>query len=197
MTNRVLIIAYCSISLLFLVGVCLSFYDYSYYGYISDKIINWLWLVFTLLLIFRFWNKRIIKIYFFSLLSLLFLSIIPMGIPFFGILNYFTTIGDYQQIKLNRVYRLERTRAHALSMTKIFVYKKIGIFEKNICRADYATIIANVLNVDRLENSLDEETTTIQSASFINANLDSIGIEYQILNKTKIIYHKIGIAERY
>ena len=168
----------------------MTFYDYSYFGYYTDKIINWLWLGFTLIVINRFWKTKAIKIYFFSLLSFLLLSILPMAIPFFGILFYFTTIDDYQQIKLNSEYRIERTQQHALSMSRIYIYKRIGIFEKNICRPVYSEVIENILNVERAKNLFDEEKLSIQEAKLISANNDSIGIEYKISNKNKLIYHK-------
>jgi hypothetical protein len=113
-----------------------------------------------------------------------------MAIPFFGILFYFTTIDDYQQIKLNSEYRIERTQQHALSMSRIYIYKRIGIFEKNICRPVYSEVIENILNVERAKNLFDEEKLSIQEAKLISANNDSIGIEYKISNKNKLIYHK-------
>jgi hypothetical protein len=175
---------------MFLLGVFMTFYDYSYFGYYTDKIINWLWLVFTLIIINRFWKTKTIKIYFFSLLSFLLLSVLPMAIPFFGILFYFTTIDDYQQIKLDSEYRIERTQQQALSMSRIYIYKRIGILEKNICRPVYSEITENVLNVKSFENSFDEKELSIQEAKLVSANNDSIGIEYKISNKKKLIYHK-------
>jgi hypothetical protein len=53
-----------------------------------------------------------------------------MGIPFSGIIYYFSTIDDYQQIKLNKNYRIERTRQQALSIPRIYIYKENGILEK-------------------------------------------------------------------
>ncbi len=191
MTNKILFIFYFITTLIFLIGVVLSFYDYSYLGYYADKIINWLWLGFTFIVIFRFWKRKSIKVYFFSLLALIFLSILPMAIPFFGIANYFSTIGDYQQIELNSTYRIERTRQSALSMPQIYVYEKIGILEKNICRLSYSQIVEEILNIERYEASIDIEMLPIQDARLIGFKSDSIGIEYQISQKKKIIYHKL------
>lgn len=190
MTNRILTITYLTITLIFLLGVFMTFYDYSYFGYYTDKIINWLWLVFTLIIIIKFWKIKAIKVYFFSLLSFLLLSALPMAIPFFGILFYFTTIDDFQQINLNSEYRIERTKQQALSMPRIYIYKRIGIFEKNICRPVYSEIIENVINVERLKNSFDEKKLSIQDAKLISTTNDSVGIEYQISDSKKIIYHK-------
>lgn len=197
MANKILITTYLTFTLIFLLGVFMSFYDYSYYGYCTDKIINWIWLVLTVTLIFWFWRNKTTKIYFYSLLSFLLLSILPMAIPFFGILFYFTTIDDYQQIKLNSEYRIERTQQQVLSMSRIYVYKKTGIFEKNICRPAYSEIIENALNVERFKNSFDEEKLSIQEAKLVYTSNDSIGIEYKILNKKKLIYHKTANDDGY
>jgi hypothetical protein len=175
----------------------MSFYDYSLYGYYSDKIINWSWLFFTGTVIVWFWKKKLMRIYFYSLISLILLSILPMAIPFFGILYSFSTIDDYQQIKLNNTYRIERTKNQALSMPRIYIYERKGLIEKNICRPRYAEIIDNVLNIERDQEAIDEKGLSIQNAKLISFNKDSIGIEYQISGKKKIIYHKLKNEDGY
>ena len=120
-----------------------------------------------------------------------------MGIPFFGILYYFTTIGDYQQISLNNEYRIERTKQQPLSVPRIYVYKRSGIFEKNMCRPVYTEIIRNVLNAERIKNSFNEKNISIQDAKLVSVDNDSIAIEYQILGKQKLIYHKIKNDDGY
>ena len=195
MTNRILIITYLTFTLTFLLGVFISFYDFSFFGYWTDKIINWIWLVLTVTVIFWFWRNKMTKIYFYSLLTLILLSILPMAIPFFGIVYKFSTIDDYQQIKLNETYRMERTKYQALSGPRVFVYKRIGILEKNICRPVYREIVENVLNLKTYESGIDE--LSLQNARFISINSDSIGIEYQILDRKKIIYHKLENDDGY
>ena len=131
------------------------------------------------------------KVYFFSLLTLTLLSILPMAIPFFGIIYYFSTIDDYQNIKMNDVYRIERTKQQALSRPRLYIYKRLNFLEKNICRPDYGGIIENVVELNVHQNRIDEKKIQVQNAKFISVNSDSIGIEYQILDKKKIIFHKI------
>lgn len=174
----------------------MSFYDYSYYGYWSDKIINWSWLVLTVTVILWFWRNKITRIYFFSLLTLITLSILPMGIPFFGILYNFSTIDDYQQIKLNDTYRIETTKQQAMSLPRIYVYKRIGILEKNICRPVYQEIIMNILQLKENAKNINEKIS-INNAKFININTDSIGIDYRILDKEKVIFHKLKNEDGY
>lgn len=192
MTDRILTFLYLLVSLLFLLGIILTFYDYSYLGYYSDKIINWLWLGFTFIIIFKFWNKKSVKVFFFALVSIIVLSILPMAIPFFGIINYFTKTGDYQQIQLNSNYRIERTRQSSLSMERIYVYEKKGILEKNICRPDYSQIVEKVLNINTFDNSINMDSLDIKDCKLIAINKDEIEIEYQILDKKKSLLHKLN-----
>jgi len=196
MTNKILILFYVIVTSFFLIGIALSFYDFSYLGYYTDKIVNWFWLGFTFVIVFRFWKKKLIKIFLLTLIAIVLLSIIPMAIPFFGIVHYFTTIGDYQQIQLNSDYRLERTRQNALSMQRIYVYKKTGILEQNICRPNYALIVDELLNTDS-SNSIDIDSITIQNAKLVLLNKDKIEIEYQILGKKKSLDHKLNNSDGY
>ena len=187
---KYLIAVYVISSTLFIFGVILTFYDYSYRGYYSDKIINWIWLLLNFLIIIIYWKKKFVKISLLIVVLFLSLSIIPMGIPFFGKVYYFSTIDDYQQIKLNENYRIERTRQNALSMPRIYIFQDKGILEKNICRTKYQEIIQKIEKKNSYSSDIDERTTQIQQAKLISINKDSLGIEYKILNKKGIFYHK-------
>ena len=190
MKFKYLIAIYVLFSILFISGVILTFYDYSYRGYYTDKIIAWTWLLLNTLIIITYWKRKIVRIYLFSLIIFILLSIIPMGLPFFGMVLYFSTIDDFQQIKLNKNYRIERTRQQPLSMPRIYVYEQYGVFEKNICRTGYEEIIQKIEKKDYYSSDIDEFKTQIQQAKLISINKDSLGIEYKILNKKGIFYHK-------
>ena len=117
-----------------------------------------------------------------------------MAIPLFGIYFYLTNEGDYQQIKLNNTFRLERTKQQALSLPRVYIYEKhFGILEKNIGRPNYSEILQEIFK----DMNLNRKETTIQSAKFISKNKDSIGIEYEILNTKKTIYHKLNNEDGY
>lgn len=188
MNNKNTVIAYLAVTLVFLFGIILSLNNYSFAGYYIDKVINWLWLLMTIFIIIRFWKKKVIKVYFGLLISGIILSILPMMIPFFGIIHYFSTIGCEQRIQLNDTYRMERGRPGALYKPLITIYKKEGIFEKQISRIPYSDITDKV--TEPSFETLYEKNRPIQEAKLINVNQDSIGIEYRILNKQKVIYHK-------
>lgn len=188
MKNRNITILYIILSLAFLCEAVLSFNRYSFNGYYVDKIINGLWLLMTVFMIIRFWKKKSTKAIFAILVLIVVLSILPMMLPFFAMVYYFSTVDDYQQIELNDTYRLERTRPSALQKPQIYIYKKQGIIEKEVYRTPYFYVVENVLQKSFLEP--EEAQLPVQNARIINISKDSLGIEYQIRNKKKIFYHK-------
>ncbi|MBA5792527.1 hypothetical protein H1R17_07340 [Flavobacterium sp. xlx-214] len=185
---------YYSFSIFFGISIILNWNDWKLAGYFTDKIIAWIWIFLTLFFIIIFWKKKYVKIYFFSIVALLSLSVLPMAIPLFGIYFYLTKEGDYQQIEMNNNFRLERTKQQALSLPRIYIYEKyFGILEKNISRPNYSEILQEMFK----DSNLNEKETNIQSAKFISKNNDSIGIEYEILNTKKTIYHKLNNEDGY
>ena len=181
-------------------SIFLNYFDWQFAGYLPEKIIAWIWIFTTIIFILFFWRNKSVKIYSVTIVTLLILSIIPMAIPFFGIVNYLTKQGDYQEIKLNENFRIERTQHHPLSMPRVYIYKKyLGILEKNICRTDYREIIENVMNLKNNDSifSIDLKETPIQSARLISDNYKKIEIEYKIKDKKKIIQHELNLKDGY
>jgi len=171
--NKIIFFFYYFVSSIFIVGILLSFYGLGFSGYYTDKIINWIWLAFTLVIILKFWKNKITKIFVSALVSMVLLSILPMGIPFFGIVYYFSTLEDYQQISLNKKYRIERTRQHALAPQQVYIYEKRGVLEKNISRPHYKEIVEKTLNTDTIAI----ESLPIRRSKFIGINKENIIIE--------------------
>lgn len=110
-------------------------------------------------------------------------------IPFFALVNYFSTLDDYQQIQLDGTYRIERTRPNVLHRPQIFVYKKEGIIEKSIYKTPYLFVVEKVFQ-DHFTNDIEGENQSIQKARLVKVTKDSIGIEYEITNKKSVFYHK-------
>lgn len=192
---------YCYYSAFFVFSLFLNYFDWQLYGYYTEKIVAWIWIFFTLIYIIGFFKNKNVRIYFFTLIGLLILSILPMALPLFGIYYYLTDYGDYQQIKIDDNLRIERTQQQPLSMPRVYIYENyFGLFEKNICRPSYEEIVEKVLGIeddyDKL-NSIDLKETPIQKVKLIAKNSDSIGIEYQILNQKKIIYHPLKNDDGY
>lgn len=192
MKNKNIVITYLVVTLIFLSEVVLNFNQYSYAGYYTDKIIGWLWLAMTIFIIIKLWKKKAIKAYFGLLVAGIILSILPMMLPFFALVSYFSTIDSYQRISLNNDYRIERYRPGALSKPQIAIYQQKGIFEKRIGKTPYVEVLEKVAQRPSIDIPSNEQREPIQAAKFINVNKDSIGIEYKIMNKKQIFYHKIN-----
>ncbi|TDX87297.1 hypothetical protein [Epilithonimonas xixisoli] len=178
---------YYFVSAIFGISVLLNFFDWQLRGYYTEKAIAWIWILFTLAFIIGFWKSRKIKIYFFLIVVLLILSLLPMLLPFYAMVFYLTDTEDYQQIKIDNQFRLETTRHHPMSKARVYIYENhFGLFEKNIARPDYQEIITQTLSTKN-----HPDLTPIQNVKIIAQNSDSIGLEYQINGHKKLIYHPI------
>ncbi len=112
-----------------------------------------------------------------------------MMIPFFAVVNYFSTLDDYQQIQLDDTYRIERTRRNVLDKPRIYIYKKEGIIEKGMYKTPYILVVEKVFQ-DHFTNDIEGDNQPIQKAKLVSVDKDSIGIEYKIMNRKNIFYHK-------
>ncbi|MGV0927877.1 hypothetical protein ACTS9K_12020 [Empedobacter sp. ULE_I145] len=166
-------------------------------GEYTYQILAWTWIIFTFYIVIKFWKIIYIKIYGFLLFALVGLSILPMAIPFLSIVSFLFNMNTIQTIKVNDEYKIVVTKK-VMAMKRAYIYNsesKFPILEKsnNIARPDYSDIVSETLNINSDDPKLYEyENEPIQQAKLISINKDSIGIEYQILNKKKIIYHNLN-----
>ncbi|WP_152606062.1 hypothetical protein [Empedobacter falsenii] len=166
-------------------------------GEYTYQILAWTWIIFTFYIIIKFWEIIYIKIYGFLLFALVGLSILPMAILFLSIVSFLFNMNTIQTIKVNDEYKIVVTKK-VMAMKRAYIYNsesKFPILEKsnNIARPDYSDIVSETLNINSDDPKLYEyENEPIQQAKLISINKDSIGIEYQILNKKKIIYHNLN-----
>lgn len=187
---RLVIYTYILLSIIFLAGVGLSFYGYSYAGYYTDKIIGWLWLLLSVVMIARFWKRSITKVIAGGMLVLLLLSLMPMLVPFYGMVYYFSTMGNKQRITLNNQYRIERTRRGALAMEEMVVYKRWGILEQRISVTPWSDVAEEIMHV--LPEYFYKANPGIERARLLLVHKDSIGIVYTIDGITEVFYHKLS-----
>lgn len=166
-------------------------------GEYTYHILAWTSIIFTFYIVIKFWKIIYIKIYGFLLFALVGLSILPMAIPFLSIVSFLFNMNTIQTIKVNDEYKIVVTKK-VMAMKRAYIYNsesKFPILEKsnNIARPDYSDIVSETLNINSDDPKLYEyENEPIQQAKLISINKDSIGIEYQILNKKKIIYHNLN-----
>ena len=166
-------------------------------GEYTYHILAWTSIIFTFYIVIKFWKIIYIKIYGFLLFALVGLSILPMAILFLSIVSFLFNMNTIQTIKVNDEYKIVVTKK-VMAMKRAYIYNsesKFPILEKsnNIARPDYSDIVYETLNINSDDPKLYEyENEPIQQAKLISINKDSIGIEYQILNKKKIIYHNLN-----
>ena len=175
----------------------LNLIDLNLKGEYTYQILAWTWIIFTFYIIIKFWKIIYIKIYGFLLFALVGLSILPMAIPFIAILSFLFNLDTIQTIKMNDEYKIVVMKK-VMAKKRAYIYNsesKLLILEKsqNIARPDYSDIVSETLNINSDDPKRYEYVNEpIQQAKLVSVNKDSIGIEYQILNKKKIIYHNLN-----
>lgn len=108
------------------------FFKISLAGYWSDRVLFWIWFIFTIYIVFAYWTKRWTKIYFSVLIAGIVLSMLPMGIIFLGILTSITGKGLIYKKELTNNYRFQITAYGIMSRPINEIIENKGLFEKEI-----------------------------------------------------------------
>jgi hypothetical protein len=130
---RKLVNGYIVVSLLLVLDLSLYFgWRISIIGYWSDRVLFWIWLVLTVVVIVKSWRRRGTKIYAALLVLLLILSMVPMMIPFFSIILVgFGLERDYAK-NIDEKIRIQQVNKSLLSRATLEVIEKKGIYEQKI-----------------------------------------------------------------
>lgn len=188
--KRILISAYLFISALMVLNVVLySAWEMSFTGYWSDRAIFWLWLLVTPIIIVIFWKKIGMKIYFWLLVVGLILTILPMAIPFFGILLAGSGSGRLNHFNLANNIRVQTVSYGVMGRPRLQVVKDGLLFDKikledgdEIFTNDTTWIeVKDVNNQKNMTKSLELKTLEIRdakNAKLINETYTSITVMY-------------------
>jgi hypothetical protein len=132
---RKLLNGYVVVSLLLVLNVSLYLgWRISLAGYWSDRILFWIWLLLTAVVLKRGWKRRAIKIYAGLLLALLVLSMVPMMIPFSVIIiTGFGLDRDYAR-DIDGQIRVQQAGGSIMAVPTLEVIEKKGIYERQIGR---------------------------------------------------------------
>lgn len=106
------------------------FWQMSFAGYWSDRVIFWIWLLVTPIVIVSFWKKTGTKIYFWLLVAGLILSILPMAIPFFGILLAGSGSGRLNHFSLENNIRVQTVNYGVMGRPRLQIVKDGLLFDK-------------------------------------------------------------------
>lgn len=132
MANKTILFrVYLFVSGLIILNVCLYiFAKMSFTGYWSDRVIFWLWLLATPVVVFSFWEKIWTKIYFWLLVATLILTILPMAIPFFGLILAGSGSGRLNHFNLENNIRIQTVGYGVMGRPRVQIVKDGFLFDK-------------------------------------------------------------------
>lgn len=129
--KQILLRVYLFISALMVLNVVLyCFWQMSFTGYWSDRVIFWIWLIVTPILVFLFWRKLWAKIYFWLLIAGLVLSILPMALPFFAIYLSGSGRGRLNHFNLENNIRVQTVGYGVMGKPRLQIVKDGLLFDK-------------------------------------------------------------------
>lgn len=182
---------YLFISALIILNSCLyAFAKMSFVGYWSDRILFWIWIAVTPFIIILYWKKLVTKLYFGFLILCLILSILPMGILFFGIILSGTGSGRLNHFNLENNIRIQTVAYGVMGRPRVQIVKDGFLFDK-IKLEDQDEIEKNDstwLEVrDAINAQLVKETDTSITVKYFFEN-DTVQTVHEFQEKTSLNY---------
>ncbi|WP_207420202.1 hypothetical protein [Desertivirga brevis] len=98
-------------------------------GYWADRIFFWIWLVYTLYILIKFWSKRGVRFYGWTLATLLGLSMLPMFIPFIAIILTGFGLDRTYGNDFNDNLRVQVTGKSVMGRPNVELIRKYGLYE--------------------------------------------------------------------
>ena len=140
--KRITLRFYFILSLILALDCFLYFFrQISLRGYYSDIVLFWLWLFMSFVIIVVFWKKIMAKFLLAGLILALIASIIPMMIPFYGLLLSTTPMGLMKDKNLNEKYRAQIVGYSVMTTPWLEVIEKKGVIEKRIFKCTDSQIL--------------------------------------------------------
>lgn len=191
MNKKTIFRIYLFISALIILNSCLyAFAKMSFTGYWSDRILFWIWIAVTPFIIILYWKKLVTKLYFGFLILCLILSILPMGILFFGIILSGTGSGRLNHFNLENNIRIQTVAYGVMGRPRVQIVKDGFLFDK-IKLEDQDEIEKNDstwLEVrDAINAQLVKETDTSITVKYFFEN-DTVQTVHEFQEKTSLNY---------
>lgn len=191
MNKKTILRIYLFISALIILNSCLyAFAKMSFTGYWSDRILFWIWIAVTPFIIILYWKKLVTKLYFGFLILCLILSILPMGILFFGIILSGTGSGRLNHFNLENNIRIQTVAYGVMGRPRVQIVKDGFLFDK-IKLEDQDEIEKNDstwLEVrDAINAQLVKETDTSITVKYFFEN-DTLQTVHEFQEKTSLNY---------
>ncbi len=158
-------------------------------GYWSDRVLFWIWFFSTVYIIKIFWENKWAKRYFYTLIVFVVLTLIPMAIPFAGIILSTTGQGLRYNKKISDKYRFEIVNYGFMGRPVINISEYKGIIEQEI-------LTQNNQSIEISEGNY-MEPWEIKDVAFLGEN-DSI-ISLQVYGEIdgKNVTAKVGLEKNH
>ena len=132
MVNKTILIRlYLFVSALILLNICLyTSAKMSFAGYWSDRVIFWIWLLITPFVVINFWKKLWTKIYLGLLVAIVILTILPMALPFFGLILSGSGSGRINHFSLENNIRVQTVGYGVIGTPRVQIVKDGLLFDK-------------------------------------------------------------------
>ncbi|RZJ74672.1 MAG: hypothetical protein EOO47_20795 [Flavobacterium sp.] len=196
--KQILIRFYLFISALIVLNAVLyCFWQMSFTGYWSDRVIFWIWLLLTPIITFGYWKKLWAKIYFWLLVAGLILTILPMAMPFFAIYLSASGSGRLNHFNLENNIRIQTVGYGVMGRPRVQIVKDGLLFDK-IKFEDGDEIGANDVSSIKpidVKNSEDQELPAFmirdaKSVKLLKESDTSITVKYFFENATVETVHR-------
>lgn len=159
-----MLIIYLMLAALMVLDICLfAICKMSFAGYWSDRVVFWLWFIATPFVVFCFWKNLAAKIYFWTLVAATIVSMIPMGIFFFGILLSTTGSGRLNHFSLKNNIRVQTVGYGVMGRPRLQVIEDNLLFDKILLEKGDEVVIndSTTLNIrDAISANLIRKTDT-------------------------------------
>lgn len=172
--KKIFFSAYMIMTMLLLVDItAILLWQISLAGYWTDRLVFWTWFLSTFAFLIVFWKSILTKIYLFVLILGVLMSIVPMMLPFYGIL--FSSTGMERRSYYTPEYGKYRVQLiqSVMSRPRLQIIENKGIVEQVILftdadflKSDHVKVgYESVIRLDVLKDSPDSLTLKFYTPS--------------------------------
>jgi len=159
------------------------FYGISLAGQLSDKILLWVWVLLTLIVVIRFikskWAKYYIGLLSSLILLLMLLESLPFGMSLSRLVDYATDTNGNYELRLDN-YRFRDAHTYGFSTYNIIkVVENKGLYEVEIFDMDYG-------------ECSEDNNYTLADVDEINLTEDKFGKYFELVIKKTVHKRKLG-----
>jgi len=140
-------------------------------GYWGDRILYWTWLVITVYILMRYWSKKGVKFYGWTLMALLGLSMLPMFIPFTAIILTGFGLDRTYGNDFNDNLRLQVTGKSFMGRPNVELIRKHGLYEVvlgEMSGFDLVDELDDLENINRVKILEEKENSLLVEFYFPN-----------------------------